>query len=491
MNEKSDIDKPDAHHHDVGLTPVDTPPKYSEDDDILSSFSPEETKSVIHRVDRRLVTTVGLMYCISLMDRTNLSAAAIAGMNVELKLGVHLRYNIVTLVFFTTYVVFQFPSTVVIRYLGPRNHLAGITLAWGAVMIGMGFVKNWQSLAALRVILGILEAGFFPGCVYLLSTWYSRYDMHKRYSVFYFLGSMASALAGILAFGLMQMKGLQGYAGWRWIFIMEGIITCLVAIAGYFALVNFPDSPKRNWKFLNDRETAMIIARVNKDRGDAVAEKFAWRPFLGAGLDLKIWGFAWIFGMTTTVTYALAYFMPIILRNGMGFSIGASQCLVAPPYFCAGLLMYATGWAGDKYRIRGPLIILNSVICMVGIPLIGWVDNVGVRYFGVFLVAAGANSNIPATMAYQANNIRGHWKRAFCSATLVGFGGVGGIIGSLVFREQDVPHYRPGLWACIASQLIVILIVIALSFKFRADNKASERGELEIEGSETGFKYTI
>jgi MFS family permease len=355
----------------------------------------------------------------------------------------------------------------------------------------MGFVKNWQSLAALRVILGILEAGFFPGCVYLLSTWYSRYDMHKRYSVFYFLGSMASALAGILAFGLMQMQGLQGYAGWRWIFIMEGIITCLVAVAGYFALVNFPDSPKRNWKFLNDRETALIIARVNKDRGDAVAEKFAWKPFLGAALDLKIWGFAWIFGMTTTVTYALAYFMPIILRNGMGFSIGASQCLVAPPYFCAGLLMYATGWAGDKYHIRGPLIILNSIICLVGIPLIGWVDNVGVRYFGVFLVAMGANSNVPATMAYQANNIRGHWKRAFCSATLVGFGGVGGIIGSLVFREQDVPHYRPGLWACIASQLIIILIVIALSFKFRADNKASERGELEIEGSETGFKYTI
>jgi MFS family permease len=89
-------------------------------------------------------------------------------MNVDLGLTAHFRYNIVTVVFFATYVVFQFPSTIVIRYLGPRNHLAGITLAWGVVMIGMGFVKNFGQLAALRVILGILEAGFFPGSVYLL-----------------------------------------------------------------------------------------------------------------------------------------------------------------------------------------------------------------------------------------------------------------------------------------------------------------------------------
>jgi hypothetical protein len=103
----------------------------------------------------------------------------------------------------------------------------------------------------------------------------------------------------------------------------------------------------------------------------------------------------------------------------------------------------------------------------------------------------GANSNIPASMTYQANNIRGHWKRAFCSATLVGMGGVGGIIGSLVFREQDAPRYRPGLYACITSQLIIITIVLALSVKFARDNKKSERGELEIEGSEVGFKYTL
>jgi MFS family permease len=84
------------------------------------------------------------------------------------------HYNTISLVFFPTYIVFQIPSTVIVRALGPRIHLATITLLWGSVMIGMSFVKDWQTMAGMRVLLGVLEAGFFPSCVYLLSTWYTR-----------------------------------------------------------------------------------------------------------------------------------------------------------------------------------------------------------------------------------------------------------------------------------------------------------------------------
>jgi len=82
-------------------------------------------------------------------------------------------------------------------------------------------VKDWKTMAGLRVILGIFEAGFFPGSVYLLSTWYVRFEVQKRYSVFYIIGSLASACAGILAYGVMQMDGIRGYRGWSWIFIIE------------------------------------------------------------------------------------------------------------------------------------------------------------------------------------------------------------------------------------------------------------------------------
>ncbi|CAO2657903.1 Nn.00g071630.m01.CDS01 [Neocucurbitaria sp. VM-36] len=490
-----------AHHNDIEKEPVTLKEDVhggSSQDEYECEFTPREQKKIIHRIDRRLVLTVGVLYCISLMDRTNLSAAAIAGMTAELKLnkleGTISHYSIVTIVFFATYVVFQPPATVIVRYLGPRNFLSAIVVAWGAVMIGMGFAKNYGALAALRVVLGILEAGFFPSCVYLLSTWYTRFDVGKRYSVFYILGSLASACAGILAYGLMQLKGREGLNGWRWIFIIEGALTCFLGILAYWALVDFPDKAHTSWKFLTEREARFIINRVDRDRGDARPEPWSMANFLRGGADIKVWGFAMIFFNTTTVTYALAYFLPIILTENMGFSIGASQCLVAPPYALAAIVMFATGWAGDKYHLRGPVIIFNMVLCLIGLPIMGFHSNPNVRYFGVFLTTAGANSNVPATMSYQANNIRGQWKRAFCSAILVGMGGVGGIAGGLIFRVQDKPGYRPGLYACITCCLLTIVIVSLITLRSWSLNKKADRGELELEYNDEhdqkGFRYT-
>jgi hypothetical protein len=116
----------------------------------------------------------------------------------------------------------------------------------------------------------------------------------------------------------------------------------------------------------------------------------------------------------------------------------------------AGFVMFGTAWVGDKYHVRGAIVIFNSLLCIIGLPMMGFAKGNAVRYVGVFFAVCGANSNIPATMAYQANNVRGQWTRAFSSATLVGFGGIGGIVSSLVFRAEDAPGYRPGMWTTIA-----------------------------------------
>ncbi|KAI2913198.1 hypothetical protein CBS147343_4417 [Aspergillus niger] len=466
-----DIDKPEIHDVD-----------YDEE------FTPAEQRRIIHRVDRRLVTMAGLAYCISLMDRTNLSMAAVAGMTKDLQLGVGTRYSVVILVFFIPYVVFQPPMTVIIRKVGPTLFLGTLVISWGAILVGMGFVKNWKQMVAIRVLLGALEAGYFPGCVYLLSSWYARYDIQKRYSVFYLIGCVASALAGVLAFGLMQMGGIQGISGWRWIFIMEGVITGAIGLLTFVFMVDFPEKAHKSWKFLNERESAFIVRRINRDRADGNEEPFTFKRFFSPAFDLKIWGFALI--CLTTVAYAIAYFLPIILQEGMGFSTGASQCLVAPPYGFAGIVMYTTAWISDRYRMRGPIVAFNAVVGIIGLPLMGFAKGNAARYVGVFLVVAGANSNIPAVMAYQANNIRGQWTRAFCSATLIGVGAIGGIISSLVFQSKDAPEYRPGIWTTIACNLVTMITVAALSVWFRYANKQADRGERVIEGS-SDFRYTI
>lgn len=162
---------------------------------------------------------------------------------------------------------------------------------------------------------------------------------------------------------------------------MEGILTILVGILAYFILVGFPDGKHKNWRFLNPHETAFVIARIDADRGDAEEkEKFNFARFMSHGLDFKIWGFALIFCMILIVSYSFAYFLPIILQLGMGFSVGASQCLVAPPYFAAGILMFTTGWIGDKYKTRAPILLFNSMVALIGLPVMTFSRNVGAQY---------------------------------------------------------------------------------------------------------------
>ncbi|KAM0707165.1 hypothetical protein Q7P35_006496 [Cladosporium inversicolor] len=484
----------------------------------IDALTPEEQKKVIRRVDRRLVLTLGGMYCVSLMDRTNTGIAVVAGMGVDLKL-IGDRYSVIVLIFFISYVLLQPPATVVLRKLGPRTFLPTITILWGITMIGFGFVRQWYELIPLRIILGIFEAGFFPGCAYLLSCWYPRYELQKRNAVFYLIGSMSSAFSGILAYGFWQMNGLgdlgpnygqrygptkahptapsgimPGIAGWRWIFIMQGIITVVVGFIGGITIVDFPELAAKKSKttlpFLNEKEAAFICARIEKDRHDVVAEPFNLGNYMRGMLDLKILAFGCLFGLTTTVTYAIAYFLPIILNVGMGFSVGASQCLIAPPYVLAAIVMYACAWAGDKYHLRGPFVIFNAAYGIVGLGMLGFLENPGARYTGAFLATSSANANVPCILTWQANNIRGQWKRALASATLVGAGGIGGIIGSTVFREQDkATGYKPGMYTTMLASALVIVISCLLELKFKRANKRAAAGGKIIAGLE-GFRYT-
>ncbi|VUC22931.1 unnamed protein product [Clonostachys rosea] len=473
---------------------------------VLDLHSPD-VRQIVRRIDRRLVITAGCMYSVSLIDRANLGAANIAGMSADLRLDIGYRYvcipsllenlqcaykgkSLIALVFFISYTLFQSPATILCRKLGPRYFLPGISLAWGGLLIGFGFPTKWEDLVVMRTLLGLLEAGFLPGCLYLISTWYTRYDLQKRLTVFYIIGFFSSGLGGILAYGLMQMNGLGGLAGWRWIFIMEGIITIFIAIVSYFTLVDFPDQAHKTSNFLTRAECETIIHLIDLGRGDASEEPWNFKKWASSGKDPIIWGYGICFFGFTAITYGVAYFLPLILRDRMGFSMAASQCLIAPPYFVASVYMYCTAWLSDKYHIRGPIIAVNTLVGVAGLCLMGLVQNSGVAYFGVFLICCGFNTNIPACMAYQSNNIRGQWKRAFCSASFIGLGGVGGVAGSLMYRSQDAPSYRLGLYLSVGFAALVLVILALNTWYFRRENAKADRGDKVLQGH-PGFRYTI
>lgn len=182
---------------------------------------------------------------------------------------------------------------------------------------------------------------------------------------------------------------------------MEGILTCLLAIGGYLLIVDFPEDSPKSWNFLTEAEATFVVARIEKDRADTFPDKFAVSKYLRNGLDSKVWAFAWLYMMTTTNSYAIAYFLPIILRDGMNFSVAMAQCLTLPPYVAAAIVMFIESYYADKWRMRGPVVVGNALLGKVslsfrlsidrpllgilGLGLLGYVKSPAVRYFGVFL----------------------------------------------------------------------------------------------------------
>ncbi|EMD86532.1 hypothetical protein COCC4DRAFT_167009 [Bipolaris maydis ATCC 48331] len=457
-------------------------------------FDEIEEKKLIRKVDWRLLPILGALYSIALIDRTNISNARVAGMGQDLRLDIGERYTIVLVMFFPTYFFLELPSNIVLRKVGSANWLSFIAVSWGAVMIGQAFVKSWISLTICRVLLGAFEAGFFPGCVYLITCWYRRYETQKRLGLFYLFSVGIGGLASILAYGLMQMEGLSGVRGWQWIFIIEGIITVTVAVAAWFIIVDFPDKAEKKG-FLSSAEAAVIMQRIEDDRGDSVDDPLTWAK-LGLHIrDVKLWGYATLFMSTTMPAYAFSYFLPVILL-GMGYSAGQANALAAPPSLAAMIGAFAFAWLGDKYRVRAPIIAAQSIITIVGLMIVAYAENNGARYFGTFLGVCGCQGNVPAILAYQSNNIRGQSKRSVGSALQIGFGAIGGIIASTVFTQKEAPRYLTGLWVTAGLQFYILGVLICFTVYFRKQNavvdKQMANGEplAEREG-QAGFKYTL
>ncbi|KAL4258761.1 MFS transporter superfamily protein, partial [Pleurotus pulmonarius] len=238
-------------------------------------------------VDFRVLPLLAVVYAIALIDRINLGVARTAGMGADLNLTVGSRFSIVTCLYFIPYILGQLPGNLVLRLLGARNWLAFCVVAWGAVQLGMGFVPTWGWLILCRVLLGLFEAPFFPALVYIISTWYKRYEVQKRLAAFYLSSITISGFSPIIAYGLSLLDGKKGIAGWEWIFvsstfllsaahdahplpfctqIIEGAITIALGLILFYALPDFPDKNT----FLTPEQTAFVLKRVEDDRGDSV-----------------------------------------------------------------------------------------------------------------------------------------------------------------------------------------------------------------------------
>jgi predicted MFS family arabinose efflux permease len=173
----------------------------------------------------------------------------------------------------------------------------------------------------------------------------------------------------------------------------------------------------------------------------------------------------------------------------MGFSVALSQILTAPPYVLAVFVSLLTSYYADRTHHRTPFIVLHSLIAITGFALVASNASNGVKLFGTFLAVAGAQPNQPVALAFAQNNIVSTSKRAVASALQVGFGAIGGIAASTVYREQDYPRYLPGLVATIVFEIAAFGVAGGMACYFHWRNKKADRDGIVLEGR-PGFRYT-
>ncbi|KAI0863307.1 major facilitator superfamily domain-containing protein [Xylaria cubensis] len=430
-------------------------------------------RALVWRLDLVLIPWLCLLYLLAFLDRTNIGNAKVAGLVEDLHLSTG-QYNATLTIFFVSYSVFEPLTNVLLKKLRPSIFIPTIMFFWGASMTGMGFTYNYSGLLAARWFLGLAEAGLFPGVNYYLSCWYKRSEFGIRAAIFFSAAALAGSFGGLLAAAIEKLDGKGHLAGWRWIFILEGLLTIIVAVASFWMVHDFPDDAR----FLSEDDRTRVIRRLKLDQQSS-AEHEEWSSrYLYAGLkDWKMWLGMVIYMGCDMPLYAFSLFLPTIIQeSGWSTSVIHTNLLSVPPYAAAAVLTVVVGFTADRTRQRGLCNIITSVIGIVGFILLIASNNPAVKYAATFLGALGIYPCISNTITWMANNTEGVYKRGVVLGFVIGWGNLNGIVSSNIFF--DSPRYLQGHGVILAYMTLFLFGgSILMTTLLRIENKKRREGK--------------
>lgn len=330
-------------------------------------------QTAIRKISWRLVPFVALMFFINFLDRTAISFAGPNGMTQDLGLSA-LQFGLASGIFFIGYILLEVPSNLALHKFGARRWLARIMISWGIVSLLFTWVSSVEGLYTLRLLLGIAEAGFFPGAILYLSLWVPARHRSKILSLFYLAQPLTVVFGAPLAASLIEQHGLFGLEGWRVMFMGVSLPAILIGIAALFWLV---DSP-RQAKWLNDDEKNWLIAELEAEHQHKQGQHpHSVRSVMG---NSRVWMlcliyFGFIYGL-----YALAFFLPTIIAGfqqqfGTTFNVMQKGLITGVPYLIAAVVMFF--WSRDAAR-RGCKtwhIAIPAVAGGLSVPLALYMDS--------------------------------------------------------------------------------------------------------------------
>jgi ACS family tartrate transporter-like MFS transporter len=317
-----------------------------------------DDERLYRKIAWRLIPIMMLMYVVAFLDRVNISFAALT-MNADLGFSPAV-YGWGAGIFFIGYFLFEVPSNLVLERIGARVWIARIMVTWGLVSAAMAFVQGPTSFYILRFLLGIAEAGFLPGMILYLTYWFPQARLSRFVGLFMMAVPLASAIGAPLSTLILAADGAGGLKGWQWLFIVEGLPSCIL---GVVVLALLPDGPdKARW--LSDDERRTIAARIVADRArHATRVHAALGPAL---IDARVWLLGLTYFGIVVGLYGVGLWLPQLVRQ-MGFSIAEVGALTALPYLISAPVMLLWGRHSDRRRERIRHVALPALMSAAGL----------------------------------------------------------------------------------------------------------------------------
>ncbi|KAK8128676.1 hypothetical protein PG984_009784 [Apiospora sp. TS-2023a] len=449
------------------------------DTEVNGGDAPVNEKKLLRKLDYNLLPAVGVLYLLSFLDRSNVGNARIEGMLDDLHMTGNQYLTGLTL-YFIAYVIFEVPCNIILKRTSPRVWLPTLTIAWGIVATLLGIVQDMPGFFVARFFLGITESGLFPGVVYYFSMWYKRRERQYRISLFS-AASLAGAFGGVLAYGIGRMSGIVWERGWRWIFILEGILTVLVAFAAYWFIHNYPKTAK----FLTEDERRYIHQRLAADSDATNDEKFSWSAVRDALKDGNCWLYGLGFHTMSLPLYTLSLFLPTIISS-LGYTAAKAQLLTVPPYAFAFLTTITIAVRSERTGQRAFFIAGSSLFGAIGYAiLLGNTsprERPGVSYLGTFFAAGGIYPAVALVLSWPAINVSGQTKRAVANAMQISIGNLGAVLGTQLYRSTDGPRFIVGHSFALVYLLANVVVVSLLWWRLRRENRRRDEVAAQVPG---------
>lgn len=412
-----------------------------------------DEKRLISKITWKLMPFLGILYLIAYIDRQNVSFAKLQMVDA---LGLsEYAYGLGASLFFIGYFLFEVPSNLFLDRLGARVWFARILVSWGLVTIALAFTQNAAMFYILRFLLGVCEAGFFPGVLYLLTLWFPSGYRGRMVGLFMIFSAIANAVGAPLGGALLDLDGLYGFAGWEWVFLATGIPAVIAGVVTFFYLPGRPE----NASFLSSEEKAWLERRLASE--NAGMDEHASDGFK-ALVDPRVLLMALCYIAFPLSAYGLSYWLPTIVK-AFGVSNTVNGFLNVIPWLLVAVAVYAVPAMADKAQSKTPYIVIPAFIGAACLLLSALIPNHTLQFSFLCIAAAGIFAPQPVFWSLPSRFLKGAGAAAGLAA-INSVGNLGGFVAQNVvpwIKDESGSTIAPMFFlaACLAAGALLVFFV--------------------------------